>query len=135
MQPLDAAIVGVYRTAVFLVGSLFFRGLLSRLAAVSFLGAPGQAFKSDLRFLQYRLGTPIAIAVIGWVMLPFFYRLQVFSIYEYLENRFDLRTRLAGGIEFFLLKLLYLVISIYAPALLFVEMTGPPVLRDRHRYS
>ena len=151
MQPLDVAIVGVYLGAVFLVGSLFFRGqksladyflgsrrmpwwaaafsgIATILGAVSFLGAPGQAFKSDLRFLQYRLGTPIAIAVIGWVMLPFFYRLQVFSIYEYLENRFDLRTRLAGGIQFFLLKLLYLAISIYAPALLFVEMTGLPVL-------
>ena len=150
MTALDTAIVAAYLLAVLATGSLFFRGqrslgdyflgnrqmpwfaaafsgIATILGAVSFLGAPGQAFKADLRFLQYRLGTPFALFLIGWVMLPFFYQHQVFSIYEYLETRFDRRTRLAGSVQFSLLKLLYLAISFYAPALLFVQMTGWPL--------
>lgn len=150
MTPLDIAILTAYFIAVVCLGSVFYRGqkslgdfflaernipwwaaafsgIATILGAISFLGAPGQAFKSDLRFLQYRLGTPIALFLIGWVMIPFFYRLRVFSIYEYLEQRFDLRTRLLGGAQFFILKALYLSISIYAPALLFVQMTGLPL--------
>jgi SSS family transporter len=151
MSPLDYAIVAAYMLAVTVVGSLCFRGqkslgdfflgrrnipwwaaafsgIATVLSAVSFLGAPGQAFKSDLRFLQYRLATPVAIFVIGWIMIPFFYRLRVFSIYEYLESRFDLKTRLVASAQFFLLKALFLGIAIYAPALLFVQMTGFPLV-------
>jgi len=150
MTSIDIAILAVYFAGVVCLGSLFYRGqksladfflaernipwwaaafsgIATILGAISFLGAPGQAFKSDLRFLQYRLGTPIALFLIGWVMVPFFYRLRVFSIYEYLEQRFDLRTRLLGGAQFFVLKALFLSISIYAPALLFVQMTGLPL--------
>lgn len=151
MTPLDYGIVAAYVCAVTIVGSLCFRGqkslsdfflgrrnipwwaaafsgIATVLSAVSFLGAPGQAFKSDLRFLQYRLATPVAVFVIGWIMIPFFYRLRVFSIYEYLELRFDLKTRLIAGAQFFVLKALFLGIAIYAPALLFVQMTGWPLV-------
>ncbi|MBI4907592.1 MAG: sodium/solute symporter [Acidobacteria bacterium] len=150
MTTLDSLILAVYLAAVVVVGALCsrnqkslsdfflgqrnipwwaaaFSGIATVLSAVSFLGAPGQAFKSDLRFLQYRLGTPIAIFVIGWIMIPFFYRLRVFSIYEYLEQRFDLKTRLAASGQFFLLKALFLGVAIYAPSLLFVQMTGLPL--------
>jgi SSS family transporter len=105
-----------------------FSGIATIVSAASFLGGPGQAFKSDLRYLQYRLGAPIAIFVIGWIMIPFFYRLRVFSIYEYLEARFDARTRVLAGAQFFLLKAMFLGIAIYAPSLLFMEMTGLPQL-------
>ena len=81
-----------------------------------------------MRFLQYRLGTPFALFIIGWIMIPFFYRLKVFSIYEYLEARFDLKTRLIASGQFFVLKALFLGIAIYAPSLLFVQMTGLPLL-------
>lgn len=150
MTPVDIAIITVYLIAVLCVGAFFFRGqrslndfflglqnipwwaaafsgIATVLSAVSFLGAPGQAFKSDLRFLQYRLGTPFALFLIGWIMIPFFYRLKVFSIYEYLESRFDLKTRLLASGQFFLLKALFLGIAIYAPSLLFVQMTGLPL--------
>jgi SSS family solute:Na+ symporter len=151
MSAVDYWILGAYLCAVIVVGSFCargqkslsdfflgqrnipwwaaaFSGIATVLSAVSFLGAPGQAFKSDLRFLQYRLATPVAIFVIGWIMIPFFYRLQVFSIYEYLETRFDLKTRLVASAQFFLLKVLFLGIAIYAPALLFVQMTGLPLV-------
>jgi solute:Na+ symporter, SSS family len=61
-------------------------------------------------------------------MIPFFYRLKVFSIYEYLETRFDLKTRLIASGQFFVLKVMFLGIAIYAPSLLFVQMTGLPLL-------
>lgn len=150
MAGIDIAILAVYFAAVVCLGSIFYRGqkslsdfflagrnmpwwaaafsgIATILGAISFLGAPGQAFKSDLRFLQYRLATPLALFIIGWIMIPFFHRLKVFSIYEYLELRFDLRTRVLGGAQFFILKALYLSISIYAPSLLFVQMTGLPL--------
>jgi SSS family transporter len=150
MAGIDIAILAVYFAAVVCLGGIFYRGQKSLsdfflagrnmpwwaaafsgtaaiLGGISFLGAPGQAFKSDLRYLQYRLATPLALFIIGWIMIPFFHRLKVFSIYEYLEMRFDLRTRLLGGAQFFLLKALYLSISIYAPSLLFVQMTGLPL--------
>lgn len=151
MTLVDVAIIVAYLTAVLCVGAVFFRGqrslndfflghrnipwwaaafsgIATILSAVSFLGAPGQAFKSDMRFLQYRLGTPFALFIIGWIMIPFFYRLKVFSIYEYLEARFDLKTRLIASGQFFVLKALFLGIAIYAPSLLFVQMTGLPLL-------
>lgn len=151
MSLVDTAIIVAYLASVLFVGALFFRGqkslsdfflgsrdipwwaaafsgIATILSAVSFLGAPGQAFKSDLRFLQYRLGTPIALFIIGWIMIPFFYRLRVYSIYEYLETRFDLKTRLLASGQFFVLKLIFLGIAIYAPSLLFVQMTGLPLI-------
>jgi SSS family transporter len=151
MSAADYLILAAYLAVVTLVGSVCFRGqkslsdfflgrrnipwwaaafsgIATVLSAISFLGAPGQAFKSDLRFLQYRLATPAAIFIIGWIMIPFFYRLRVYSIYEYLEARFDLKTRLVASTQFFVLKVLFLGIAIYAPALLFVQMTGLPLV-------
>ena len=150
MTALDTAIVALYLGAVLLLGALFFRrqkslsdyflarrsipwwaasfsAIATIVSAVSFLGAPGQAFSGDLRFLQYRLGTPLAFLVIGWIMIPFFYRLRVFSIYEYLEQRFDLKTRLVASGQFVVLKALFLGIAIYAPSLIFERMTGLPL--------
>src|ERR1044072_1865165 len=103
MTSLDYWILGAYLCGGVVVGSLCFRGqkslsdfflgqrnipwwaaafsgIATVLSAVSFLGAPGPAFKSDLRFLQYRFATPIALFIIGWIMMPFFYQLRVFSI-------------------------------------------------------
>jgi SSS family transporter len=151
MTAADILILAVYLGAVLVVGTIFFRrqtsltafflgdrnipwwaaafsGIATIVSAASFLGGPGQAFKSDLRYLQYRLGAPIAIFIIGWIMIPFFYRLRVFSIYEYLETRFDGPTRVLAGAQFFILKAMFLGIAIYAPSLLFVQITGLPLL-------
>jgi SSS family transporter len=147
---LDTLIVVAYLAGVLLLGAFFFgkqkslsdyflghrnipwwaaafSGIATITSAVSFLGAPGQAFSGDLRFLQYRLATPIAFFIIGWIMIPFFYKLQVYSIYEYLEKRFDLKTRLVASGQFFILKALFLGIAIYAPSLIFERMTGLPL--------
>lgn len=105
-----------------------FSGIATILSAISFLGAPGQAFKSDLQFLQYRLATPFTILLIGWVLIPFFYGLRLFTIYEYLEKRFDMKTRLLASATFVVLKLCIVGIGIYAPGLILAQMTGYPLL-------
>jgi Na+/proline symporter len=57
----------------------------------SLLGAPGQAFKSDFTYMQYRLALPLAIAVNVLIIIPTYYKMGVLSVYEYLERRFDRR--------------------------------------------
>lgn len=103
-----------------------FSGIATTISAIGYLGAPGQAFKSNLTYLQYRLALPVAIFVNVFVFLPFFYRLEIYSIYEYLEKRFDLKTRLLASALFIILKSTYLGIGIYASALLLVQMTHLP---------
>ncbi len=150
MTSLDYAVVVLYVLAVMLTGSLFFRrqkslrefflagrnipwwaaafsGIATIVSAISYLGAPGQAFRSDLTFLQYRLTTPLALAIICLVFIPFFHRLDLFTAYEYLERRFDLKTRLLASGLFVLFKCAFLGIGIYAPALVVAEMTRLPL--------
>lgn len=145
MTLLDYGVVALYILTIFLMGSYFFRRQKSlkeylladrnipwwaagfsgiAISANSLLGGPGQAFKSDLSFLQYRLALPIAIAVNCLIIIPTFYRLELYSVYEYLERRFDLKTRLFASTLFVLLKCVYLGIVIYAPALVVAQMTG-----------
>ena len=68
--------------------------------------------------------SPIFITCV--LFLPFFYKLELYTAYEYLEKRFDLKTRLLAGVIFILLKCFYAAIAIYAPALIVAEMTGLP---------
>lgn len=150
MTSLDYTILIVYLLAMTLTGSLFFRrqrslrefllagrsipwwaaafsGVATIVSAISYLGAPGQAVRSDLTFLQYRLTTPVAIAVVCLVFIPFFHRLDLFTAYEYLERRFDLKTRLLASSLFLLFKCAFLGIAIYAPSLVVSEMTQLPL--------
>src|SRR5688572_21580228 len=105
-----------------------FSGIATIVSGASYLGGPGVAFKGDYTLLQYRLALPLAIFVLCVVLLPFFFRLQVYSIYEYLERRFDSRVRMAASVLFVLLKTAYLAIVIYTPALVLSEVTGVSVL-------
>ena len=105
-----------------------FSGIATIVSGASYLGGPGVAYKGDYTLLQYRLALPLAIFVLCFVLLPFFYRLQVYSIYEYLERRFDPRVRTAASGLFVLLKTAYLAIVIYTPALVLSQVTGMSVL-------
>ena len=104
-----------------------FSGIATIASAVSFLGAPGQAFKSDLTYLQLRLALPGVIVIICALFIPVFYKLDVYTAYEYLERRFDLKTRLFASILFILIRTFFIGIKIFAPALIMSEMTGFPV--------
>jgi len=105
-----------------------FSGVATIASAASFLGGPGVAYSGNLQFLQYRLAMPLVLGIICGIILPMFFRLQVYSIYEYLERRFDIRVRLLASGLFLLLKSTYLAICIYAPALVLSEMSGIPMV-------
>src|SRR6476659_4036349 len=62
-------------------------------SAITFLSAPGQAFTDGMRFVQYYLGLPLAMVILCTTFVPMFSKLKVFTAYEFLEQRFDLKTR------------------------------------------
>lgn len=104
-----------------------FSGIATIVSAVAYLGGPGVAFAGNYTLHQYRLGMPLAILVICAVMLPLFYYKQRFSIYEYFEERFDLRVRLFASGLFVLMKTCFIGVAIYAPALVMRQMFGVPI--------
>ena len=86
-------------------------------SAITFLTGPGQAYSDGMRFVQYYFGLPLAMIVISIFFVPVFSRLKVFTAYEFLENRFDLKTRTLTSFLFLLSRGLSTGISIYAPSL------------------
>ncbi|MGV3657158.1 MAG: sodium:solute symporter [Chitinophagaceae bacterium] len=93
-------------------------------SAVTFLSAPGQAFSDGMRFVQYYFGLPLAMVVICITFVPIFNRLKVYTAYEFLENRFDAKTRTLTSFLFLLQRGLSTGISIYAPSLILSALFG-----------
>src|SRR3984957_831263 len=93
-------------------------------SAVTFLSAPGQAYTDGMRFVQYYFGLPLAMIVICTTFIPIFRRLNVYTAYEYLEQRFDRKTRLLTSLLFLLSRGLSTGISIYAPAIILSSIMG-----------
>ncbi|MCB0845436.1 MAG: sodium:solute symporter, partial [Bacteroidetes bacterium] len=67
--------------------------MATQASAITFLSTPGQAFDDGMRFVQFYFGVPIAMVIIASVIIPIYRKLNVFTAYEYLEGRFDLKTR------------------------------------------
>lgn len=93
-------------------------------SAITFLSAPGQAYSDGMRFVQYYFGLPLAMIVICIVFVPVFNRLKVYTAYEFLENRFDLKTRTYTSFLFQISRGLSTGISIYAPSLILSSLMG-----------
>ena len=93
-------------------------------SAITFLSAPGQAFTDGMRFVQYYFGLPIAMVVLCITFVPLFKRLKVYTAYEYLEQRFDVKTRSLTSFLFLLQRGLSTGISIYAPSILLSSLLG-----------
>ena len=74
--------------------------MATQASAITFLSAPGQAYTDGMRFVQYYFGLPIAMVVIAAVFIPIFRKQNVYTAYQYLENRFDRRTRVTTSILF-----------------------------------
>ena len=91
--------------------------MATQASAVTFLSTPGQAIEDGMRFLQFYFGLPIAMVIISITMVPIYYKLKVFTAYEYLETRFDLKTRTLAAILFLILRGLSAGITLYAPAI------------------
>ncbi len=93
-------------------------------SAITFLSAPGQAFADGMRFVQYYFGLPIAMVVVSITFVPLFSKLKVYTAYEYLEQRFDGKTRLFTSFLFLLSRGLSTGISIYAPSIILSSLLG-----------
>lgn len=93
-------------------------------SAITFLSAPGQAYTDGMRFVQYYFGLPIAMIVISAVFVPIYHRLKVYTAYEFLEKRFDLKTRTFTAFLFLVSRGLSTGISIYAPSIIISSLLG-----------
>jgi len=98
--------------------------MATQASAITFLSAPGQAYTDGMRFVQYYFGLPIAMIVISVTFIPIFRRLNVYTAYEYLEQRFDKKTRMLTSLLFLLSRGLSTGISIYAPAIILSSILG-----------
>ena len=98
--------------------------MATQASAITFLSAPGQAYTDGMRFVQYYFGLPIAMIVICVTFIPIFRRLNVYTAYQYLEQRFDKKTRLLTSSLFLLSRGLSTGISIYAPAIILSSILG-----------
>ncbi|QOI98101.1 MAG: sodium:solute symporter [Flammeovirgaceae bacterium] len=91
--------------------------MATQASAITFLSTPGQAIEDGMRFLQFYLGLPIAMIIISVTFVPIYYKLNVLTAYEYLESRFDLKTRWLTALLFLILRGLSAGITIFAPSL------------------
>lgn len=92
--------------------------MATQASAITFLSTPGQAFDDGMRFVQFYFGLPLAMIVISAVFIPIYYRLKVYTAYEYLERRFDAKVRYLGALLFLIQRGLAAGITIYAPAII-----------------
>lgn len=97
-------------------------------SAVTFLSAPGQAYTDGMRFVQYYFGLPLAMVVLCISFVPVFHKLRVFTAYEYLEQRFDLKTRALTSFLFLVQRGLSTGISIAAPSIILSSLLGWDIL-------
>jgi SSS family transporter len=153
MTAIDLFVVVLYLAVVTVIGSLCGKGQKTGLAyfladrsvhwlpagitmtavsisSITFIGMPGQAFKSNWTFLQIYMIIPLASLLVCRVFLPVYSRLNVSTAYEYLETRFDLRTRLLAGGVFQLILCGSTGVVLYAPAIMLAEMTDFSVVRS-----
>jgi SSS family transporter len=93
-------------------------------SAITFLSAPGQAFTDGMRFVQYYFGLPLAMIVISISFVPIFKKLNVYTAYEFLEQRFDLKTRTFTSFLFLLSRGFSTGISVYAPSIILSSLLG-----------
>ena len=91
--------------------------MATQASAITFLSAPGQAYTDGLRFVQFYFGLPLAMIVLCITFVPIFHRLNVYTAYEYLEKRFDVKTRSLTAFLFLLQRGISTGITIYAPSI------------------
>ena len=92
--------------------------MATQASAITFLSAPGQAFSDGMRFVQFYFGLPLAMIVLCITFVPIFSRLKVYTAYEFLEQRFDLKTRALTAFLFLVQRGLSTGITIYAPSII-----------------
>ncbi len=98
--------------------------MATQASAITFLSTPGQAYTDGMRFAQFYIGLPIAMVILAVFVLPMYYRANVYTAYEYLESRFDLKTRVLTASLFLIQRGLAAGITIYAPAIILSAIMG-----------
>ena len=98
--------------------------MATQASAVTFLSVPGQAYDDGMRFLQFYFGLPLAMIILSVTVVPLYHKLKVYTAYEYLETRFDVRVRSLTAFFFLMLRGLSVGITIYAPSLILSTILG-----------
>ncbi len=98
--------------------------MATQASAITFLSTPGQAYADGMRFVQFYLGLPVAMIILSITAIPLYSKLNVYTAYEYLEMRFDLKNRLLGSVLFLSQRGLAAGLTIYAPALILSVILG-----------
>jgi Na+/proline symporter len=147
LAPADWAVLGVYVAAIVAFGlwvgrntrgldDFFLAGremrwwaaglsvMATQISAITFVGTTGQAYTNGMRFVAFYFGLPFAMVVLSMTLVPFFYRARVFTAYEYLERRFDARTRTLTSLLFLLSRGLSVGVTLYAPSLVLAVVLG-----------
>lgn len=120
-QSSDAYLGGNHTNSWFTVG---LGVMATQASAITFLSTPGQAFHDGMGFVQFYFGLPIAMVIICITFIPIYHRLKVYTAYTYLEQRFDVKTRVFTAVLFLIQRGLAAGITIYAPAIIMSSMIG-----------
>ena len=105
-------------------GTIGLSVMATQASAITFISTPGQAYASGMGFVQNYFGLPLALIIVSVFFLPIYYKLKVYTAYEYLERRFDLKTRLLGAFLFLIQRGLAAGITIYAPSIILSTILG-----------
>ena len=98
--------------------------MATQASAITFLSTPGQAFNDGMGFVQFYFGLPIAVIIICLVFIPIYHKLKVYTAYEFLEKRFDQKTRTLTALLFLIQRSLSAGITIFAPAIILSSVLG-----------
>jgi len=98
--------------------------MATQISAITFIGTTGQAYTDGMRFLVFYFGLPFAMVILCVTLVPFFYRARVYTAYEYLERRFDPRTRTLTSLLFLLSRGMSVGVTLYAPSLVLSVILG-----------
>lgn len=98
--------------------------IATQASAITFLSTPGQAYVDGMRFVQFYLGLPIAMIILSITAVPLYHKLNIYTAYEYLEKRFDLKNRILGSVLFLTQRGLAAGFTIFAPALVISILLG-----------
>ena len=101
--------------------------MATQASAITFLSTPGQAFNDGMGFIQFYFGLPLAMILISIFFLPLYYKLKVYTAYEYLESRFDMKTRMLAAFIFLIQRGLAAGITIFAPSIILSSLLSWPL--------
>src|SRR3990172_5119534 len=104
--------------------TIAFSIIATQASAITFLSTPGQAYVDGMRFVQFYLGLPIAMVILSLTAVPIYHRLKVYTAYEYLETKFDYKTRALAAFMFLIQRGLAAGLTIYAPSIILSVLLG-----------